>query len=420
MTFLDAVRFAMRSIVRRKSRAVLTVVSVTIGAALLVALLVISQTVETRVIQTIVGGGALASIEVTPQSPLDQPVDDAAVAELEALPLVESATPVIGVPILAIVGDASTDDRTRVLDDGAELIMGVDMGIAIDLPITVTSGRLPDVGSTTEIVITARYLREMGLSADDATDVLGSRLSVDVGRSAEFERIEHMWASYEIVGVVSHDIGLGLGIVDNAAIEPLHAWLSSGIADVPLPRPPGPYGGVVAEATSIDEVSAAKQQIEALGYETESPENLIENVQQYLTIVGIMLGGVGGIAVLIAAIGISNALLASVRERRREIGVIKAIGARDRDILNIFLTEAGLLGLMGGVIGTAIGIGLAVAVGDAVNDFLVSRGRIGIRVDVQPLVVFAGIAGSTLLALVAGWPPARRASRLPAKEAIDE
>jgi ABC-type antimicrobial peptide transport system permease subunit len=111
-------------------------------------------------------------------------------------------------------------------------------------------------------------------------------------------------------------------------------------------------------------------------------------------------------------------MLASVRERRREIGVLKAIGARDRDVLRTFLLEAGCIGFVGGAIGTMLGIAVAGGVGMVVNAYLRQQGLIGVRLFVPAGVIVAGILGSTALALVAGSVPALRAARLPAREAV--
>jgi putative ABC transport system permease protein len=136
-------------------------------------------------------------------------------------------------------------------------------------------------------------------------------------------------------------------------------------------------------------------------------------------VVEIVLAGIGLIALAIATLGIANALLAAVRERRREIGVLKAIGARDRDVQRLFLVEAGVLGLLGGLLGTLAGLGLASLVGAVVNGYLRSQGLVGVRPELPLAIAVAGVLGAGLLAVAAGTVPARRAARLPAREAVE-
>ncbi len=142
-------------------------------------------------------------------------------------------------------------------------------------------------------------------------------------------------------------------------------------------------------------------------------------MQRYLQVVDMVLGAIGVIALLIAALGITNALLAAVRERRREIGVLKAIGAHDRDVLRWFLVEALICGVSGGLIGTAFGIATIAVVSHIVNDYLVSQGLLGVDLGGAPVATsLIGVAGAAVLSLIAAAWPALRAARLPAREAV--
>ena len=101
-----------------------------------------------------------------------------------------------------------------------------------------------------------------------------------------------------------------------------------------------PYSGLFVVAKGLGRVASVRAQITGIGFATSSPESLITEFQRYRRVVEIVLGGIGVIALVIAALGICNALLAAVRERTREIGVLKAIGARNRDVRRMFLVEA--------------------------------------------------------------------------------
>ena len=132
----------------------------------------------------------------------------------------------------------------------------------------------------------------------------------------------------------------------------------------------------------------------------------------------IVLSSIGFISLLISALGIASALLAAIRERRREIGVLKAIGARDSDVLRVFLIEAGLVGFIGGILGATIGWLIARTVAAVVNAYLTQQGQFGVKL-VAPLPLLgAAVLGATLLALLAGAMPSVRASRMPAREAM--
>ena len=180
-----------------------------------------------------------------------------------------------------------------------------------------------------------------------------------------------------------------------------------------------PYSDLLVVARGLADIDAVRRQITAIGYSTSAPENLIASVLRYLRVVEIVLAGIGLIALIIATLGVADALLAAIRERRREIGILKALGARDRDVLRVFAFEAAMVGLIGGVVGTVAGWAVARAVAAVVNGYLTGQGLSGVGLDVNVLFVAGGIAGSVLLSLAAGTMPALRAARLSAREAVD-
>src|SRR5206468_2035399 len=195
-------------------------------------------------------------------------------------------------------------------------------------------------------------------------------------------------------------------------------WAAAGPATGRAAQPTSPYSGLFVVAKHLNDVGKVRARITAVGYSTSAPENLIASVQRYLHVVEIVLTGIGAIALVIAALGITNALLAAVRERRREIGVLKAIGARDRDVLRTFLVEAGVQGTLGGLLGAVAGWAIAAAVATVVNRYLTTQGLVGVKLGVPLTVLLLSVVGSAILALIAGAVPALRAARLPAREAI--
>ena len=133
-----------------------------------------------------------------------------------------------------------------------------------------------------------------------------------------------------------------------------------------------------------------------------------------------MLAGIGVIALAIAALGISNAMLAAVRERRREIGVLKAVGAADRDVRRVFLVEAGTLGFIGGLLGASMGLLIATILASVVNRYLTSQGLQQVHLGVPVALLAAVVVGATVLAIAAGVLPASRAAHMPARQAIGD
>jgi hypothetical protein len=301
--------------------------------------------------------------------------------------------------------------------------VGVDLSQVSKLPVTLLAGELPEHRSLTEVAVTQGYLERLGLRKNDAAAVVGTE--VEMGSPRVFDggqTVRGRWTRARIVGVVAQEAATGevFGSIEHARLA--RAWTAGGeqTGPVRVDVPSSPYSGLFVVATRIERVSALRARITGIGYATSAPESLIAEVQRYRHVVELALGGIGSIALVVASLGIANSLFAAVRERRREIGVLKAIGARDRDVLRLFLVEAATLGLVGGTLGAVCGWALARAVGSVVNRYLTEEGLAGVTIGLPVPVLMACVAGAVVLALLAGAAPASRAARLPAREAVGE
>src|SRR6202011_2681626 len=284
-------------------------------------------------------------------------------------------------------------------------MVGTDLGRIGDLPVTVTAGRLPSPTSLTEVAVTASYLDRVHVGEANAASLLGTEVELGAPRqqASGDVRFRGRWTRLTIVGVVAQEVGDGDFLVPLRQTELARQWAVTGVSDPDFPLLASPYTGVVVVASSLDAVHEVRAQISALGYATSSPEHLVASVKRYLHVVGIVLGGIGTVAFAIAALDIASSMLAAVHERRREIGVLKAIGARDGDVLRWFLFEAVILGLVGGVVGSLAGVGTAEVVGLVVNHYLTTQDLGSVDLSVIPnVILFGGIAGATLLAMLAG------------------
>jgi putative ABC transport system permease protein len=432
MTWRAAVALAFKGLRRRPGRAALTVLAVCLAASLLTALLTISGSAETRVLNELSKGGPLAGIKVAaarpdpaqigrddarPGEPKD--LDETAVTTIRSLPEVRDVIPVVAARLLVV--SPTQDQEGNLLEPFLETAVGVDVAASNTLPITVLAGRLPTPGAVTEVAVTEGYLDRLGLQRPDAAQVVATELRLGAAQAFQTRdqvRARGRWQRVQIVGVVAQEAADGQILAPNELVDVARDWTNSGLPDEELGFDSSPYAGLFVIADGLDNVGAVRNEITAIGYSTSAPENLIASVRRYLHVVEIVLTAIGIIALLVAALGIANAMLAAVRERRREIGVLKAIGARDRDVLRIFVVEAAVLGFVGGALGAVGGWLIARAVGGVVNGYLASQGLVRVEL-VFPLWVLAGaVVGSTLLAAAAGTLPAVRAARLPAREAV--
>jgi hypothetical protein len=307
-------------------------------------------------------------------------------------------------------------------------VVGANLATLSTLPITLLAGA-PPVSGTAEVDVGEGYLQHLGLPQSRASELLGTYVELGSGRligssgalgsslgsspgSPQLSPLEETrWVTEEVVGVVDQQVGSGDIVSWPSVADSLWTWQSPGAGDAP-------YAAVVVVADALSDVQNVRAEIAAVGYSSSAPEGLLVSIGRYIHVVEIVLSGIGLVALIIAALGIANALFASVRERRHEIGVLKAIGARDSDVLRIFLAEAAAIGLVGGLVGTIVGIGIALAIGAEASSYLSAQGLAGVTLSVPWILPLAGAAGSGAVALLAGLPAAVRAAHLPAREAV--
>ena len=203
------------------------------------------------------------------------------------------------------------------------------------------------------------------------------------------------------------------------------------------------YNNAKVKVESMELVPQVEKAIQELGFETYSMESTRQNMQQEAQRQQMMLGGLGGISLFVAAIGIANTMVMSIYERTREIGVMKVLGCNLGNIRSVFLLEAGCIGFMGGVIGVILSYGISFAMNVASSLGLASSSGInmdsmggitwemvksaiqmvasgqGEKISIVPLwLVAVALVFATMIGLISGFYPANRAVKISALEAI--
>jgi len=150
-------------------------------------------------------------------------------------------------------------------------------------------------------------------------------------------------------------------------------------------------------------------------FDVYTPENIMETVNSVLGVLNAVFVGIAAISIIVGSIGVANTMYMAVFERTREIGIMKAIGAKQQDILLIFLLESGMLSLVGGLVGMAVGFALATGIAKLAS---IGLGLTGLKASITPHLVIFSMVLSFTVGVLSGFFPARYASKLEPVEAL--
>jgi putative ABC transport system permease protein len=385
MNALELLRLALSRLRTSRLRAALTMLGVVIGVASVVALVGVGQGTTANITNRLASLGTnLLTISPTGSStakPLT--LDDAAaVAKVDG---VAAVAPEVQTSATVIVGARSVTTS----------LIGTSADYATVRAYDVWQGSfltVPTVGAGLRVVVLgATAASDLGL---DATS-LGSTISID-------------GLPFRVIGILQPKGGSGFQNPDDEVLVPLaavHKYFVGGDTVRTI-------GVSVASNDQMTDVTNAITALLRDRHElaaTDTADFSVFNQTQLLdaasSISGtltLLLGGIASISLVVGGIGIMNIMLVSVRERTREIGIRKAVGARGRDILAQFLIEALTLSLLGGLIGIAVGLGVSALIGQLA----------GWGFQFNPSTVAAAVLFSLAVGVVFGVWPARQAARL--------
>jgi len=149
-------------------------------------------------------------------------------------------------------------------------------------------------------------------------------------------------------------------------------------------------------------------------FSVQTAEQLIATFKAILLVVQAVFIGIAAISLVVGGIGIMNTMYTSVLERTREIGIMKAVGAKNSDVLLIFLIESGMIGLVGGIVGVAIGIGIS----KTAELITVSMGITALQASLSPVLIFGALAFSFVIGALSGAAPAFQAAKMKPVDAL--
>ena len=449
MRFSDIVKMCLDSLRRRKGRTILTVLGVFIGCVSIIVMVSIGAGMKESQDQMIANMGDVTVIEVYANG--ESKLNDEAVENFRAIAGVKAVMPKASLDY-AVQLKAGVNDRYSV-DWGN--VTGIDASALEDMGYELLEGTYPQKGE----VLVGQYFaygfydtimpegknyvdrwvwdEETQSYSEETPDPFFNPLTTAVAMELRSYEAEADSPAYRqeltVSGITKEDYGKGWETSEGVMmdVEDMRALINEleGTTKTKFE-----YSEIYVKAESIDAVVDIEQEIKDLGYYTYSMQSIREELAKEARQIELMLGGLGAISLLVAAIGITNTMTMSVSERTKEIGIMKAIGCYVKDIRMLFLMEAGSIGLIGGILGllfsflVSIGINLfsfGAFGGSGITWELLKQAMFGgegvarVSVITPGLILFA-LVFSLLVGLLSGYHPANKAVKISALRAIQD
>jgi putative ABC transport system permease protein len=440
----DLVDLAARNLREALFRNSLTTVGIGVGVASLVAMLSLGVGLQNLASDRLSHSGLFDAIIVTPKAnfpgfgraertppagPTEtpKPLDDEARHAIAALPNVTEVYPEIrfpteihynGNPYSTIVAGIPESDRTGGSFDGMqghffsgpatdEAILQIDLARQL-------SPNQPDALIGKDLVL--RYAERTPLPTGGGAN----------SGAAGFSIVPHE-EKLRVVGVVETEPSAGMGTFGRGRLliplqlaETLQATQTNDLRDLLRDTPTKKtYDNLTVRLKDAVDVKIAEDTIKNMGFSAFSLLDATRSLRLVFAVFDLLLGIFGSLALVVASLGIINTLVMAILERRREIGVLKALGAADRDVQRLFFAEAAAMGLLGGIFGVAVGWLIGQALNFGTNVYLSRQQLPSITIAAVPLwMVAAAIIFSVGVSLAAGIYPASRAAKLNPVEAL--
>ena len=454
MKAYDVAELALRNLRESVLRNSLTTVGISVGVASLVAMLSLGIGLQQLANRRLAKSGLFDTVRVTsrrdlrnlsreggengPDAADSPPLDESARQKIAQLPNVGEAYPEIRFvtelrfedkPHLTVVAALPSSARANDAFEGIEgRFFSSDSAQEAILERSFAQrllGESPKPGANDSTPVTALLGKPLIMRYGERTALPSS----SPGSANQTDTAYSVTARYEnltIVGICDLDPDSMRGqsrarvFLPLKLTEGLHVMDPSNLRDsTNVPGSSPTYSALEVRVGSPQTIPAVEAAIKQMGFDTFSLLDATKNLRQFFAVLDLFLGIFGSLALTVASIGIINTLVMAILERRREIGIMKAIGASDLDVGGLFFAEAGVMGGFGGALGAALGWALGHIINGGTNLYLKRQHIPPAQIWFVPWwLVTSAIIFAIIVSLISGLYPARRAARLDPVEAL--
>lgn len=376
------IKMAVLSLRFKRFRSFLTILGVVIGIGSIFLLISFGLGLQQLVQNEIIGNQSINTVDITPAN---STIIKLSPENLQQIKSIKNVEDVSGIYVLA----------SQVTLDGSSVDLvsyGVDSLYLKLSNLNLQAGRSIDPTRSDELVINSSLLEAVGIK--DFKSAVNKEIKVNFSPEGERSVDKKM----RIVGVI--DSGAGSEIFVSQKV-----FQETNVTNFTQAK------AIINDRSSISDV---RRSIESLGYETTSPIDTLDQISEVFRFFNIFLIGFGSIGMVIAVLGMINTLTVSLLERTKEIALMLAIGARPKDVQRLFMAEAIIVSIVGGIFGMLLASGLGYTVNLVLNQFAKDRGVVdGFSVfSTSPLLIVGTLVFMIIVGIVVSFIPARRASRI--------
>ena len=433
MKLRDMTELAVRNLREALFRNSLTTLGVAVGVASLVAMLSLGVGLQQLASNRLTKSGLFDTVFVTPKLNLRGGPPSTAVQQGQTRLLDEEARQEISrLPnVIEVFPQIRFPTEVRFTDKPfPTVVAGMPLSSKLSGSFDGMKGNFFSSETADEAILQIEFAKEL---STDTGSLVGKTLSI---RYAERQQLLDGSGGFsivpkekqlQIIGVVETEPASGFGGYGNGRLlipigvaQSLRAAQVNDLRDVVRGGPAKPtYASLTVRAKSTGNVDDIEAAVKKMGFGAFSLLDASKSLKIFFRVLDLLLGLFASLALAVATLGIVNTLVMAILERRREIGVLKALGAADSDVKKLFFVEAGVMGFLGGIAGVIFGWLIGRALTLATNIYLKRQELPSVEISSVPLwLVLFGIGFAVAVSLFAGLYPASRAAKLNPVEAL--